>query len=146
MSILVTGAAGFIGFHLCKKLLEEGNEIVGIDNLNSYYDVDLKNSRLKELLKISNKNFHFYKNNIEDQNDMKKIFDEWNFDTILHLAAQAGVRYSIENPHSYINSNLVGFGNILENCRRKKLIISSTLAVVRFMEATKICLFEKIKT
>ena len=132
MSILVTGAAGFIGFHICKRLLEEGNEVVGIDNLNSYYDVDLKNSRLKELSKVSNKNFHFYKKNIEDQNDIEEIFDEWNFDTILHLAAQAGVRYSIENPHSYINSNLVGFGNILENCRRNKvknLIYASSSSV-----------------
>ena len=121
MSILVTGAAGFIGFHLCKRLLEEGNEIVGIDNLNSYYDVELKNSRLQELSKVSNKNFHFYRKNIEDKNEIDKIFDEWDFDTILHLAAQAGVRYSIENPHSYINSNLVGFGNILENCRKSKI-------------------------
>ena len=121
MSILVTGAAGFIGFHLCKRLLEEGNEIVGIDNLNSYYDVELKNSRLQELSKISNKNFHFYRKNIEDKNEIDKIFDAWDFDTILHLAAQAGVRYSIENPQSYINSNLVGFGNILENCRKSKI-------------------------
>ena len=121
MSILVTGAAGFIGFHLCKRLLEEGIEIVGIDNLNSYYDVELKNSRLQELSKVSNKNFHFYKINIEDKNEIDKIFNVWDFDTVLHLAAQAGVRYSIENPHSYINSNLVGFGNILENCRRSKI-------------------------
>ena len=121
MSILVTGAAGFIGFHLCKRLLEEGNEIVGIDNLNSYYDVELKKSRLQELSKVSNKNFHFYRKNIEDKNEIDKIFDEWDFDTILHLAAQAGVRYSIENPHSYINSNLVGFCNILENCRKSKI-------------------------
>ena len=121
MSILVTGAAGFIGFHLCKRLLEEGNKIVGIDNLNSYYDVELKNSRLQELSKVSNKNFHFYKINIEDKNEIDKIFNVWDFDTVLHLAAQAGVRYSIENPHSYINSNLVGFGNILENCRRSKI-------------------------
>ncbi len=121
MSILVTGAAGFIGFHLCKRLLEEGNEIIGIDNLNSYYDVELKNSRLKELSKVSNQNFHFYRKNIEDKNEIDKIFEECDFEIIFHLAAQAGVRYSIENPHSYINSNLVGFGNILENCRKNKI-------------------------
>tara|TARA_B100000212_G_scaffold332885_1_gene301643 strand:- start:612 stop:1625 length:1014 start_codon:yes stop_codon:yes gene_type:complete len=121
MSILVTGAAGFIGFHLCKRLLYEDNEVIGIDNLNPYYDVDLKNSRLKELFKVSNKNFHFYRKNIEDQNDMDKIFDKHQFKIVVHLAAQAGVRYSIKNPYSYINSNLVGFGNILENCRRNKI-------------------------
>ena len=121
MSILVTGAAGFIGFHLCKRLLEEENQVVGIDNLNSYYDVELKNSRLNELSKLSNKNFHFYRKNIEDQNDINKIFDKYQFKIVIHLAAQAGVRYSLENPYSYINSNLLGFGNILENCRRNKI-------------------------
>ncbi len=121
MSILVTGAAGFIGFHLCKRLLEEDNDVIGIDNLNSYYDVGLKNSRLNELSKISNKNFHFYRKNIEEQNDINDIFDKYKFEIVLHLAAQAGVRYSIENPYSYINSNLVGFGNILENCRKSKI-------------------------
>ncbi len=121
MAILVTGAAGFIGFHLCERLLIEGHKVVGIDNLNAYYDVDLKNSRLKELSKVSNNSFHFFKKNIEDKDSLSNIFNNFKIDVVLHLAAQAGVRYSIENPSVYISSNLVGFANILENCRSNNI-------------------------
>lgn len=112
---LVTGAAGFIGFHLTKRLLDEGREVVGIDNLNNYYDVSLKEARLHQL--TPNKRFTFFKMDIADDASMKKIFAEHEFDRVLHLAAQAGVRYSLENPHAYIQSNIVGFMNVLECCR-----------------------------
>ncbi len=116
MRILVTGAAGFIGSFLCKKLLETTNdEILGLDNLNDYYDVSLKEARL-EMLKPYNK-FLFIKGDISDKPFIDKLFDEYKFDVVVNLAAQAGVRYSIDHPDVYINSNIVGFYNILEACR-----------------------------
>ena len=112
---LVTGAAGFIGFHLCRKLLETGNRVVGLDNLNPYYDVSLKKARLERLQ--SHKGFFFYKANIEDLPRLKKIFRDHPIDRICNLAAQAGVRYSLIDPFSYQKSNLEGFLNLLEMAR-----------------------------
>lgn len=117
--ILVTGAAGFIGYHTCCQLLDSGFEVVGIDNLNDYYDVTLKESRLAHLQ--VQRNFSFFRLDLADRQGMEKLFLTHLFDTVIHLAAQAGVRYSIENPHAYIDSNLVGFINILEGCRHNKV-------------------------
>ena len=114
--IMVTGAAGFIGMHTSRVLLERGDTVVGLDNLNDYYSVQLKKDRL-ELLS-PNPNFIFTEAAVEDRDAMSRIFAEHQFDTVIHLAAQAGVRYSLENPHAYVDSNLVGFVNILEECRR----------------------------
>ena len=119
MNILVTGSAGFIGMHVCKSLLDMGFNIVGVDNLNSYYDVSLKSSRLEVLKQY--KNFKFYKEDICNQEPLRKIFKIHKFDRIIHLAAQAGVRYSLENPHSYINSNITGFLNILEEAKENSI-------------------------
>ncbi|HAC66286.1 MAG TPA: capsular biosynthesis protein CpsI [Cyanothece sp. UBA12306] len=130
MKILVTGAAGFIGFHLSQKLLAKGNKIIGLDNLNDYYDVSLKKARL-ELLKKDN-NFSFYQLDLADQEGIEKLFQEHQFDIVVNLAAQAGVRYSLKNPHAYINSNIVGFTNILEGCRHSKvkhLVFASSSSV-----------------
>lgn len=116
MKILVTGAAGFIGAFLCKRVLEiSKDEIIGIDNLNDYYDVSLKESRLKTL--SSCKNFKFIKGDISDKTFIDKLFKEYKFDIVVNLAAQAGVRYSIDHPDVYISSNIIGFYNILEACR-----------------------------
>ena len=132
MKILITGTAGFIGFHLAKKLLERGDEVVGIDNINDYYDVNLKYSRLAETgissanwsktwhKKIQSSkfpNYSFVRMNLEDREELMYLFEKEKFDKVCNLAAQAGVRYSLENPHAYINSNIVGFINILEACR-----------------------------
>ena len=121
--ILVTGAAGFIGFHICKKLLNENHHIIGFDNLNAYYDPKLKKSRLNYLTKkyYENKKWEFIKGNLEDFNLINSIFLKFKPEIVIHLAAQAGVRYSIENPNAYIQSNLVGFANILEMCRLYKI-------------------------
>ena len=116
MKILITGCAGFIGFHLSKKILENKKfQIIGIDNLNSYYSVKLKKLRLNLLLK--NKNFIFHKLDISNYNDLHKIYKKNKFDIIINLAAQAGVRYSITNPKEYIQTNIVGFFNVLELSR-----------------------------
>lgn len=122
MKILVTGAAGFIGFHLCRRLLADGHEIVGIDNLNNYYDPSLKTDRLAALGytegKSSTPGFTFIRLDIADTEGMNNLFDTHEFDAVVNLAAQAGVRYSLENPRAYVESNVDGFLNILEGCRR----------------------------
>lgn len=119
MNILITGAAGFIGSTLSLRLLSRGDNVYGIDNLNDYYDVSLKEARLKRCQQ--HKAFQFQKLDIVDRDGMAKLFREHSFDAVMHLAAQAGVRYSIENPYAYIDANLVGFGNILEGCRHSKV-------------------------
>ena len=116
-TILITGCAGFIGYHLTKKLLNNYN-IIGLDNLNDYYDIKLKNSRLKNL---EHKNFKFIKCDISNKEEINNIFDKYKIDKVINLAAQAGVRYSIENPDTYINSNIIGFYNILENVKKHKI-------------------------
>ena len=119
MKILITGCAGFIGYNFSKFLLKKNYKIIGIDNLNNYYSVKLKNDRLNQLLKF--KNFKFYKNNLNDIQNIKKIFYNNKFDCVYHLAAQAGVRYSVISPRKYIQSNIVGFFNILELVRVRKI-------------------------
>ncbi|VUC77902.1 NAD-dependent epimerase [Raoultella terrigena] len=118
MKFLVTGAAGFIGFHTCKRLLEAGHQVVGIDNMNDYYDVNLKQARL-DLLQSSL--FSFHKVDLADRQGIAELFAEEKFNRVIHLAAQAGVRYSLENPHAYADSNLIGYLNILEGCRHNKV-------------------------
>ncbi len=127
---LLTGAAGFIGFHLAKRLLSDGKEIIGLDNLNDYYDVSLKKSRLDMLNQFDN--FKFIKASLEDEDSIKGIFKETDIPVVINLAAQAGVRYSLENPKAYINSNISGFLNILEASRHNKvehLIYASSSSV-----------------
>ena len=130
-TILVTGAAGFIGSNLSKRLLRDSNSlIIGLDNLNDYYDISLKDYRLNELKKYSN--FKFIKGDLVDRELINKIFDEYKFDIVVNLAAQAGVRYSITNPDAYINSNIIGFYNILEACRHhpvEHLVYASSSSV-----------------
>jgi UDP-glucuronate 4-epimerase len=122
MKILVTGAAGFIGFHVSCYLIARGDTVVGIDNLNDYYDVSLKQGRLDKIAKHDKAHlFSFVKMDIADKNEISTLFDQAKFDKVINLAAQAGVRYSIENPHAYIESNIVGFLNILEGCRNNKV-------------------------
>jgi len=130
MKYLITGAAGFIGFHLSKRLLEHGNSVVGIDNLNDYYDVNLKKFRLNELK--GDPNFTFHRLDLVDRKGIEKLFTENKFDYVVNLAAQAGVRYSLTNPRAYIDSNIVGFLNILEGCRHsdiKHLVFASSSSV-----------------
>lgn len=117
--ILVTGAAGFIGYHLSKALLERGEQVVGLDNLNDYYDVRLKHARLAQL--DGPAEFQFVELDLENNQRMAELFAEHHFERVVHLAAQAGVRYSLTHPHAYINSNLVGFINILEGCRQTEV-------------------------
>lgn len=129
MKILITGTAGFIGSHLSKKLISQGHEVVGIDNINDYYDVTIKEDRLKS---IGTENFIFYKINLEDDSAMDEIFKNEKPQVVVNLAAQAGVRYSLENPRAYIDSNIVGFTNILECSRHNKvehLIYASSSSV-----------------
>lgn len=130
MSILITGAAGFIGFHLAVRLLESGETIIGFDNLNDYYDPRLKDERLKILGKYDN--FTFIRGDLADKEAVEKVFTEYKPEIVVNLAAQAGVRYSITNPDAYISSNLVGFFNILEACRNhpvKHLVYASSSSV-----------------
>lgn len=129
-NILVTGCAGFIGFHAAKRLLKEGYNVVGLDNLNDYYDVKLKLDRLAILQDYDA--FIFMKASLEDRDALERAFREHSFSRVLHLAAQAGVRYSLENPHAYVDSNLVGFLNILEGCRHsgvEHLVFASSSSV-----------------
>ena len=130
MKILITGSAGFIGFHTAKALCETDNEVTGIDNLNDYYDVALKQARINQLEQLSN--FHFIKSDIANHLEIQKLFETQKFDYVIHLAAQAGVRFSLENPHAYLTSNLAGFLNILEACRNhsiKHLVFASSSSV-----------------
>lgn len=129
-NILVTGAAGFIGFHLCKRLAEEGYTVIGVDNMSDYYDVGLKNDRLEQLAALDT--FSFVRLDISDLSPLQKLFDAHPFDTVVNLAAQAGVRYSLENPHAYVEANIVGFVNILECCRHNgvsHLVFASSSSV-----------------
>ena len=130
MKILVTGSAGFIGSMLSIRLLERGDEVVGIDNHNNYYDPKIKEARLRRLVKYTN--YKHYKTDLNDNKKLSEIFKIYKFQKVVNLAAQAGVRYSIENPLAYINSNIVGFAHILENCRNNKiehLVYASTSSV-----------------
>ncbi len=130
MKVLVTGAAGFIGLHTCLKLVNKNFKVLGVDNLNNYYDVNLKNQRLHLLQNY--KNFNFIKSDIVNKNELYKIFENFNPDYVINLAAQAGVRYSISNPDAYISSNITGFMNILECCKKgnvKHLVYASSSSV-----------------
>jgi UDP-glucuronate 4-epimerase len=145
LKILITGTAGFIGFHLARKLIEKGEEIIGFDNINDYYDVNLKYARLKEtgidrdeikdyeiIQSKTHDNYRFIKSDLEDTGQLKKLFKEEKFDIVVNLAAQAGVRYSFENPYAYLKSNINGFLNILESCRDfpvKHLLYASSSSV-----------------
>ncbi|MFC5650750.1 NAD-dependent epimerase [Paenibacillus solisilvae] len=129
MHILVTGCAGFIGSHVSKRLLEEGYVVAGFDNLNDYYSVSLKRDRLKRL---DYPDFLYVQGDLEDQGSLGRLFEQFRPQAVIHLAAQAGVRYSLDNPHAYIQSNVVGFMNVLENCRHhgiRHLIYASTSSV-----------------
>ena len=129
-NILVTGSAGFIGFHLCKRLLDQGENVIGLDSLNDYYDVTLKTDRLKQI--EGKTNFKFLKIDLSDNGPVSGLFSGERFDIVVNLAAQAGVRYSLINPHAYIENNITGFLNILEGCRHqqvKHLVFASSSSV-----------------
>mgnify|MGYP006286229351 FL=1 len=131
MKLLVTGTAGFIGFHIARRLLSEGMDVIGIDNMNDYYDVSLKEAR-NNLLLEEYEGYRFHRLDLADSDNIGKLFKEEKFDYVIHLAAQAGVRYSIENPRAYVDSNIVGFLNILEGCRHndvKHLVYASSSSV-----------------
>jgi UDP-glucuronate 4-epimerase len=128
--ILVTGCAGFIGFHVAERLLAQGHSVVGLDNLSDYYDVNLKRARLAQL--EGRASFHFFKVGLEDRDRVARLFQAERFDCVVHLAAQAGVRYSLTHPHAYTQANLVGFTHILEGCRHhavKHLVFASSSSV-----------------
>lgn len=130
MKVLLTGAAGFIGMHVAERLLTRGDEVVGVDNLNDYYDVRLKEARLARLTSIAG--FRFVRMSVEDHDGMARLFAEEHFDRVVHLAAQAGVRYSLKNPKAYIDANIVGFMNVLEGCRHagvRHLVYASSSSV-----------------
>lgn len=161
MKILVTGAAGFIGYHLCEKLLSLGHEVVGLDNINNYYDVNLKLDRLKQLGVVQveenklvdsvlhNEKFQFIKLNLEDRENLPLLFENQSFEMVCNLAAQAGVRYSIENPFTYVESNIVGFLNLLEACRNynvKKLVYASSSSVYGLNDKIPFSTIDKVET
>jgi UDP-glucuronate 4-epimerase len=130
MHILVTGVAGFVGYHLAQRLLAQGIEVYGIDNLNEYYDVNLKKARLAQLTPQSGFQFQFL--DLSDRPSLTQLFQDHSFDAVINLAAQAGVRYSIDNPHAYVDSNLTGFVNLLEGCRHshvRHLVFASSSSV-----------------
>ncbi|MBE0507363.1 MAG: NAD-dependent epimerase [Marinospirillum sp.] len=135
MKVLVTGNAGFIGFHTAKKLLERGDEVVGYDSVNDYYDPSLKEARLqvlKETAAQTGSSYTFIRDNLADQQRVMQCFQDHRFDRVIHLAAQAGVRYSLENPHAYVESNILAFTNVIEACRNAKtphLTYASTSSV-----------------
>ena len=129
MNVLITGCAGFIGFHATLRFLSEGFSVIGVDNLNDYYDVALKNDRLSS---IKSESFKFFKIDLNDKSSLEKIFKETKIDYVINLAAQAGVRYSLTNPEEYMHSNILGFLNILELCRNfkiKHLVYASSSSV-----------------
>lgn len=133
MKVLLTGAAGFIGMHVAQRLLARGDEVVGLDNLNDYYEVSLKEARLARL--TPQPGFRFVKMSVEDRDGMAQLFAAERFDRVVHLAAQAGVRYSLQNPNAYIDANIVGFMNILEGCRHsgvQHLVYASSSSIVRW--------------
>lgn len=157
MKILVTGVAGFIGYHIAKRLIGKGHEIVGFDNINDYYDTQLKYDRLKELgiskdesdsaKLITKANFSFVKLSLEDREGVSNLFRNQAFDLVCHLAAQAGVRYSLQNPHAYAESNLVGFLNVLEGCRHNKvrhLVYASSSSVYGLNEKMPLSTFDSV--
>ena len=128
--VLVTGSAGFIGFHVAKRLLDDGKQVLGLDNMNEYYDVNLKWARLRQLMERPGFRFAFA--DLTDRQRMEQLFQAERFDCVIHLAAQAGVRYSLTHPHAYIQANVVGFLNVLENCRRagvQHLVFASSSSV-----------------
>lgn len=145
MKILVTGTAGFIGSHLAQRLLARGDEVIGVDNVNDYYDVNLKEARLARL--TGQQGFTEVRQDIEDREVMAEVFRTHKPDRVVHLAAQAGVRYSIENPHAYVDANLVGFVNILEGCRHndvKHLVYASSSSVYGANEAMPFSVHDNI--
>ena len=145
MKVLVTGAAGFIGMHVTERLLARGDQVTGLDDLNDYYDVTLKQARLDRL--SPHAGFDFVRADVADRSLMAQTFAQSGFDTVIHLAAQAGVRYSIENPHAYVDSNLVGFINILEGCRHhhvKHLVYASSSSVYGANTATPFSVHDNV--
>ena len=135
IKILIVGGTGFIGYHLSKRLIELNSNIIGIDNLNSYYDIELKNARVKRLKALASENkkvfADFIKVDLIDKSSIKDVFNKYKPHTVIHLAAQAGVRYSLTNPEEYIKSNLLGFANILENLRNNNIITTKNLGPIR---------------
>ena len=147
--VVITGVAGFIGYHLCLKLINENFDVIGLDNINSYYSINLKKNRLKNLEKANlnkNSNFHFIKADISDKEQIDRVFEESKFDVVVNLAAQAGVRESLKMPDSYFKSNFIGFLNIISlsnNNKVKKFIFASSSSV--YGDKKKFPLLENIK-
>jgi UDP-glucuronate 4-epimerase len=145
MKLLVTGAAGFIGFHTARRLLDRGDEVVGLDNLNDYYDVTLKEARLEQL--VGRDGFRFEKLDLLNREKVAGLFERERFDRVIHLAAQAGVRYSLQNPFAYIEANLMGFTSILEGCRHtgvQHLVYASSSSVYGANEATPFSVHQNV--